>query len=242
MLDLFCCQGGAAKGYARAGFELTGVDMSPQRHYPYRFVQADALEYLAEHGRAYDVIHASPPCQAYSQTRHAHKKQHPDLLVPTRLALQKTGRPYVIENVPGAPLINPLILCGASFGLTAKDIDGTRLVLKRHRLFESSLPLMALECEHLSYQDRGYRIGGVYGGGSTTKEKAKVRRGGYTPATSIQAQLMGIDWMTQEGLEQAIPPAYTEFLGHQLRALLMVEEYPADPAQMTIYEALEDLE
>lgn len=217
LLDLFCGAGGCSVGYHRAGFDVTGVDMKPQPRYPYEFHQADALAYLADHATGYDAIHASPPCQAYSITRHSHHKQHPDLLAPTRDALTATGLLYVIENVPGAPMNNPITLCGAAFGLTATDTDGTRLVLRRHRLFESNLWLTPVECECLLYADRGYQIGGVYGGGSQDRAYARdVRRGGYTPAASVRRALMGIDWTTQDQLSQAIPPAYTQFIGEQL--------------------------
>lgn len=110
LLDLFCGAGGCAVGYSRAGFEVVGVDSAPMSRFPFEFHQADALEYLAEHGHEFDAIHASPPCQAYSTLRHMpHAKKHPDLVAVTRAALLAANKPYVIENVPGAPLIRPLI-------------------------------------------------------------------------------------------------------------------------------------
>jgi DNA (cytosine-5)-methyltransferase 1 len=220
LLDLFCGQGGAAMGYHRAGFDVTGVDVRPQRHYPFRFVRDDALTYLENHGADYDAIHASPPCQRYSITRHTHHKEHPDLVAPTRAGLTATGRPYVIENVPGAPLLTPVTLCGAAFGLTTLDTDGTPLALRRHRLFESNVWLTPVECCCLLFKDRGYRIAGAYGAGSLTRAAAKVRAGGYTPARDVRARLLGIDWMTLEGMSQSIPPAYTEHLGADLVAAL----------------------
>ena len=134
MLDLFCGAGGAGMGYSRAGFDVVGVDINPQPHYPFEFHQADALEYLADHWREFDVIHASPPCQAYSMASTQWRKsgkQYPDLIKPTRTALQKTGKSYVIENVVGAPLINPTILNGSFFGMR----------VRRTRLFETSFPI-----------------------------------------------------------------------------------------------------
>jgi DNA (cytosine-5)-methyltransferase 1 len=221
LLDLFCCEGGAGAGYARAGFDVTGVDVKAQRRYPFTFHQADALEYVAEHGHKYDVIHASPPCQAYSITKHTHSVKHPDLLGPTRDALVATGKPYVIENVPGAPLDHPVTLCGASFGLTATDKDGAQLVLRRHRLFESNVWLSPVECECLVYKDRGYQIGGVYGGGSQDKHDAKHRRhGGYTPGKPVMSSLIGAKWMTLHGLAQSIPPAYTAYIGTEVLAAM----------------------
>lgn len=217
LLDLFCGEGGAAAGYLRAGFEVTGVDSDHRRgrYYPGRFVHGDALEYVKELGARFAAVHASPPCQLYSITRHAHAVEHPDLIPATRAALEATGRPFVIENVPGAPLVSPITLCGAAFGLTATDDDGTRLVLRRHRLFESNVYLAPVECECLRFRDRGYRVAGAYGAGSSDSTYAReVRHGGYTPAAAIRAKLLGVEHrMTLHGLSQSIPPAYTEHLG-----------------------------
>lgn len=218
LLDLFCCEGGAAMGYHRAGFDVVGIDLERRGHrYPFEFIQADAIAYVLEHGHEYDAIHASPPCQLYSVTHNAHNsKKHPDLVDPTRDAILSTGKPYIIENVPGAPLIDPITLCGAAFDLTATDIDGTALVLRRHRLFESNVWLWPVECACLIYKDLGYRVAGAYGNGSETPEAAKIRQGGYTPKPAVRAELLGIDWMTRNGLSQSIPPAYTQYLGEQL--------------------------
>lgn len=229
LLDLFCCEGGAGAGYARAGFEVVGVDITPQPRYPFEFHQADAIEYVLQHGHEYDVIHASPPCQAYSVTKHSHSIEHPDLLAPTREALIAVGRPYIIENVPGAPLLDPVMLCASMFGLRAMDTDGTELALRRHRLFETSfpVPLAPSPCAHDSTP-----VGGSYGGGrhKRPEDRDKSRRGGYTPATEVRAALIGTDWMTRHGLAQAIPPAYTEWLGHQALASLLVPTRSGDPS------------
>jgi DNA (cytosine-5)-methyltransferase 1 len=129
LLDLYCGAGGAAMGYHRAGFEVVGVDINPQKHYPFEFHQGDAIEYLREQGKEFDVIHASPPCQRYSKSvKKINRKNHPDLIFNTRTQLITSCRPYIIENVPGSPLINPIVLCGTMFGLD----------VKRHRLFESN--------------------------------------------------------------------------------------------------------
>lgn len=227
LLDLFSNAGGAGSGYARAGFQVTGVDIERQPHYPFRFFQADAMTFPLD---GFDAIHASPPCQAYSVTKHTHDKQHPDLLGPTRDRLVQSGVPWIIENVVGAPMRDPLMLCGTMFDLTAVDDDGTTLFLRRHRLFESSELLFAPgPCRCPEFKARGWRVGGVYGGGSSDRAHAQfVRRGGYTPRGHVRRALMGMDWTTQDELSQAIPPVYTEWLGMQLmRAATMRMERAA---------------
>lgn len=218
LLDLFCCEGGASVGYTRAGFNVQGVDLEPRfaRRYPSLFHQGDAIEFVKDHGHMFDAIHASPPCQLYSVTN-AGDRDYPDLIGPTREALIASGKPYVIENVVGAPLHNPLMLCGSMFGLQATDVDGTVLRLERHRLFESNVSMMApATCWH----GKTRPVGGVYGGGRTDRWEAKhVRKGGYTPPDkSVREQLIGVEpgHMTLHGLSQSIPPAYTEHIGRQL--------------------------
>lgn len=247
LLDLFCCEGGASTGYARAGFDVYGVDLFRHRgddgqlkgyrrqRYPFPAIQGDALAVLARlvEGEALDfdngeslrvsdfaVLTASPPCQAYSISKNAHQSSHPELVVPTRDLIRATGLPYVIENVPGAPLINPLTLCGTEFGLRATDTDGLEVWLRRHRLFESNMFLMgAGGCQH----PKNLLCAGVYGNGSPSRDAAKARAGGYTPPShQVRADLMGIDWMSRNGLSQAIPPAYTEFVGRQILEALVV--------------------
>ena len=204
LLDLFCCAGGAAMGYHRAGFEVTGVDIAPQKNYPFEFVQTDALEYLAEHGKNFDVIHASPPCQEYSVTKALpNVGEHPDLVEPVRDLLLASGRPFVIENVPGAPLQNPLLLCGSMFGLP----------LIRHRLFECRPPIWfppgPCQCNHLyTASHRGFS---AFNNGATA---ITIAGNNYSLADGLRA--MGIDWMTKKELSQAIPPAYTEFIGRHI--------------------------
>lgn len=214
LLDLFCGAGGASVGYHHAGFEVVGVDINNQRDYPFEFYQADAMTFPLD---GFDFVHASPPCQTYSITKHTHDKKHPDLLEPTRKRLQESGLPYIIENVIGADMPGSIVLCGASFALTATDTDGTKLVLKRHRQFESNMPMMGLECACAVYKRRGYKVGGVYGGGSTNRLYSEnIGLSGYTPGKKIREKLMGIDWMTIVSLNQSVPPVYTEFIGIQL--------------------------
>jgi DNA (cytosine-5)-methyltransferase 1 len=228
LLDLFCGAGGAAMGYHRAGFDVVGVDIKPQPHYPFKFIQADALEFMRDYLvhdvtrlDDFDAIHASPPCQAYSVTRHAHRKEHPELVDDVRPLLERARVPWVMENVVGAPLQNPFVLCGTMFDLKADDPTGP-LFLRRHRLFESShLVFLPRPCECAAWKRAGLGIGGVYSGGSSDRTHAKlVRHGGYTPAASVRRELMGIDWTNQDELSQAIPPAYTEWIGTQLARAL----------------------
>ena len=226
LLDLFCGAGGAARGYQRAGFYVVGVDIKPQPRYAGdEFIQADAMMFPLD---GYDVIHASPPCQAYSVTKHSwHHTQrrmnekHPELIPPTRTRLRANGVPYVLENVIGAPLEAPVLLCGTMFGLATPDIDGTPLFLRRHRIFESSEFLAAPTfCICADLKARGFRVGGVYGGGSENRDKAARRAGGYTPGKQQRAELIDADWMTLAELSQSIPPAYTEHIGRALLSAL----------------------
>lgn len=211
LLDLFCGAGGAAMGYHRTGFtDIVGVDIKPQPRYPFTFVQGDALEYVAEHGREFDAIHASPPCQAYSVASNVHKnagKVYPGLLAVTRSLCIASDRPYVIENVPLAPFRgHVLTLCGVMFDLP----------IFRHRGFECST--MVLASQHPSHE--GKRIGEGYysiaGGAGRWKSWGTVHRNVTKGTRSEWRQAMGIDWMTRYELTQAIPPAYTELIGRQL--------------------------
>jgi DNA (cytosine-5)-methyltransferase 1 len=207
LLDLFCGAGGAAMGYHRAGFEVVGVDINPQPHYPFTFVRGDALAFLWGSETPFDAIHASPPCQAFSITGNlargqGNKASAVDLLTPIRPLLEATGLPYVIENVAGAPLRDPVQLCGSTFGLG----------VRRHRLFESNVLLMAHgTCRHA---EQGRPIG-VYG-----SPNDDIPQGGRTARTVAEAQeAMGIDWMPRwSELKEAVPPAFTEHIGRQLLA------------------------
>lgn len=201
LLDLFCGQGGAGMGYHRAGFEVTGVDLHPQKRYPFTFIQDDALEYLRMHGYKYDAIHASPPCQHFSTITRTAKSQdgHPNLIPVVREALVDSGKPYVIENVPGAPLLSPIMLCGAMF-------PGLRVY--RHRLFESNLFLIAPP--HPEHVEKTTKCGRGAG------ENGWMSIAGHVGNVAAANAAMGCGWMSQKGVAQAIPPAYTEYLGKQL--------------------------
>lgn len=213
LLDLFCGAGGAAMGYHRAGFEVVGVDLSPQPRYPFRFVQADAMSLPAWLiGLGFDAVHASPPCQEVSSTRHLRdaqgKKGRTVNLIPeTRALLRATGLPYIIENVPRAPLEDPVWLCGSMFGLAVE-----RGPLRRHRGFEASFPIPVPEDTHRSLG----RPLGVYG-----SMRDDIPQGGRTVSSLAEGQaLMGIDWMRWNELKESIPPAYTEHIGRALIAHL----------------------
>ena len=205
MLDLYCGGGGAAMGYSRAGIpDITGVDINKQPRYPFQFIQGDALEYLSAHWQEYDIIHASPPCQAYTRKqtdwgrKRTHWTDHPDLLGPTRDMLLATGLPFVIENVVGAPIRPDIMLCGTMFGLR----------ISKHRLFESNYRLYPPDrlCGHSD----------IYNPWKGEGRSADAMR-----------EAMGIDWLPTSGgasrkrgdtgdLYNAIPPAYTEFIGRIL--------------------------
>ncbi|MCY3964221.1 MAG: DNA cytosine methyltransferase [Acidobacteria bacterium] len=215
LLDLFCGAGGAAVGYQRAGFdEVVGVDIDPQPNYPFEFEQGDALACLAKYiaaGREFDAIHASPPCQAYSDLKaRAPDHTYPKLIEPVRKALKATGLPYVIENVCGAPLHNPAVLCGTMF-------PGLRVL--RHRLFETNFPVLtpphgAHPLVHTLDKRKKH-----YGHTDEWKDYVQVTGGGNCSVASAR-DAMGIDWMTKTELNEAIPPDYTEFIGEQMIAAL----------------------
>lgn len=245
LLDLFCGAGGAAMGYYRAGFEVVGVDIKPQPHYPFEFHQADALTYPLD---GFDAYHASPPCQRYSTITAYHGKQtvdsHPDLVPPTRAQLQTTGKPYVIENVKGSPLQNWTLLCGSMFGLGAKPLydckcghsfpydlgkygcpncEGENIArlrntyqLRRHRWFETSWGFV-FSPHSCCHTGQALAVYGHSGGKSH-------RDGIQFAGVSAWKEGMGIDWMTGDELAEAIPPAYTEYIGKYLIQALQEEK------------------
>ena len=202
LLDLFCGAGGAAMGYSRAGFDVIGVDVVDQPHYPFEFIKADALTFPLDW--VPDAVHASPPCQAYSAGKNIWKGRlpdgrHPDLVAPIRARLAAAGVPYVIENVVGAPLLNATMLCGDMFGLG----------VKRHRLFETSFFIWNPPVCRKRHPDF---FVSVFGGGAKAKKSGRgLAKTNVVHAAASTA--MGIDWMTRDELSQAIPPAYTEHIG-----------------------------
>jgi len=213
LLDLFCGGGGASYGYYLAGFEVVGVDINPQPYYPFEFYQADAMDFPLD---GFDAIHASPPCQAFtplSVLPGAGVKRPPvDLVAPTREKLSKSGALYVIENVPQAPLVSPTLLCGTMFGLS----------IYRHRMFESNYPLSPLK--HPEHKALCMRAGYL-----PTPERPFMSihgRGGHNSKAWVEkaAEYMGVPWLSlsHDAVCEAIPPAYTEFVGHQLMDSLRV--------------------
>jgi DNA (cytosine-5)-methyltransferase 1 len=214
LLDLFCGAGGASMGYHLAGFDVVGVDIAPQKRYPFEFIQGDALEYCTKHGHEFDVIAGSPPCQQYSVTAPLSVGNHPRLVETTREAMRATGRPYIIENVPGSPLVNPLKLCGTMF---------PELRVIRHRLFECS-PVVWWppgQCQHWGRcghfrlrNNQGKRVIQSF----ENCDFLSVAGHGYIANDGRKA--MGIDWMVRKELSQAIPPAYTEWLGRRFLELI----------------------
>lgn len=227
LLDTFCKAGGCSRGFADAGFTPIGVDREPQPNYPYPFIQADALDVLTRLAKGWPImvdgewmpadqivaVHASPPCQsktAYRRKGYGVGDGYPNLIGPVRALLTLIGKPYVIENVMGArdELRNPVKLCGSSFGLD----------VQRHRLFETNWQLEGLPCDH-SWQTPRFP-------GATNRaplSRRTVEIGVWRIPLDVQQRAMGIDWMTLPELSEAIPPAYTKFIGDQLMRLIATE-------------------
>ena len=217
LLDLCCGAGGASRGYQLAGFHVTGIDIAPQPNYVGDvFIQGDALTYAATHGYEYDVIHASPPCQGYSEMKHLTTKHYEKLIAPIRDILHKIGRPYVIENVRGATreLEAPVILCGHQF----------KLKTYRHRAFE--VRPFILVPPHLKHPEAcpasGRGKSPKYGFISVTGNGGAPNLG--MPYLDYASMAMGIDWMTREELSESIPPAYTEYIGRELMKQLALSK------------------
>lgn len=204
LLDLFAGAGGAAVGYARAGFEVVGIDIRPQPRYPFEFHQADAMTFPLD---GFDAIHASPPCQAFTAYRRRGAgvgAAYPDLIATVRQRLQATGLPYVIENVPGSPVRPDAQMCGSAFGLD----------VRRHRLFESNIPIVSPPCQHR--HDPRFAPAT-----NRTNRRSTVEVGVWRIPLDVQRRAMGIDWMTLGELSEAVPPAFASFVGEHLLAAVM---------------------
>lgn len=203
LLDLFCGAGGCSVGYHRAGCDVTGVDIEQHDDYPYELIVADAMDVLTDRSflDRFDIAHASPPCPRYSSSTRASKtwQNHPDLVAPVREALREWGGTWVIENVPGAPMPNAVMVCGQAMGLRR---------VKRHRLFESNVPLMTPGCAC----DAQGKVSVFGHAGQLWVNKVRS----HIPIAEVR-QLLDVPWMTRrEDIADAIPPAYTEFIGSQL--------------------------
>lgn len=238
LLDAFCGAGGCTKGYQEAGFYVVGVDVKPQPNYcGDAFIQADALELLEHLARdgalfcgpglsivTFDAIHASPPCQASSSLRALSPHiEYPELIPPTRELLMQTDLPWVIENVVGAALVNPVTICGATYCPTIVN-EGTRFMIRRHRLFETNFPVMVEPCTCSPHKATTL---GIYGGGTRQDTRKEANPGGGNTQKANKAQasaLMGIDWMTRTEMCQAIPPAYTQHIGSYLLAQVEADQ------------------
>jgi len=197
-LDLFCCAGGASAGLVRAGYDVVGVDLEPQPDYPFEFIQGDALKADL---RGFDLVWASPPCQAFTayKRRPAHVAERPNLIPAVRRKLRESGIPYIIENVMGAPLEKPFVLCGSMFGLD----------VRRHRQFETSFPVLAPPCNHAAQTPRFAQAT------NRQNKRSTVEVGVWRIPLAVQQKAMGIDWMPLDKLSQAIPPAYAEWIARR---------------------------
>jgi DNA (cytosine-5)-methyltransferase 1 len=210
LLDLFCCQGGASRGYRTAGFRVLGVDNIPQPRYPHAFEQWDALAALDEliclggvlhrYGRVH-AVHASPPCQLYSRAQRIQDRAHPDLIGPVRDRLHRLGLPYIIENVEDAPLYQPRTLCGTMFGLQRAY---------RHRLFETGNGFTLAVPTHPAHSAPVQKMGRAPTPGTV------IQAVGNFSGVHLIREEWGVHWMSRDGIREAIPPAYTEFVGRQL--------------------------
>ena len=215
LLDLFCGAGGAARGYSDAGFSIVGVDIANQKNYPFEFVKADALSLDEKFLMQFDVIHASPPCQSYSvlAKRTGTGDLWPRLIKPVRQMLQSLAKPYVIENVEGAPLLDPIVLCGTMF---------PRLRVIRHRIFEANFPIQPPP--HIPHKQHPLvhtldKRKAHYKKTCEWKDFVQVTGGGNCTVASAR-DAMGIDWMSKKELNEAIPPAYTQLIGLQIKNIL----------------------
>jgi DNA (cytosine-5)-methyltransferase 1 len=222
-LEVCAGEGGSTKGLMDAGWDVIANDNDWNRlkrnPSPLK-LHGDAFDAIRVLGGTVSLIWAGWPCQGYSRGTVAiagREEKYDRLIAAGRAAMQATGTAYVIENVEDArsELVNPIMLCGRQFGLRATDTDGTPLVLDRHRLFESNVALWAPpSCRP---HDRTVQVAGSYGGARRDKDEARlVRKGGYVPSVKVQQELLGIDWMSQEGMKLSIPPAYSRYIGDQL--------------------------
>lgn len=216
VLDLYCRAGGASRGLADAGFDVEGVDKDDQPEYPYPFARADVLTLTPEYLRQFDLIWASPPCQAFTayKRRPGHVADALNLIAPTRDLLVAADVPYIIENVTGARehLRDPVMLCGSMFGLD----------VQRHRLFETSFHVPPLSCDHNVWTPR---FPGATNRAPNSRKTVEI--GVWRIPLETQRAAIGIDWMSVDNLSQAIPPRYAEYLGLAARVHIMTQRRAA---------------
>lgn len=215
VLDLFCCAGGASDGLVRAGFDVDGVDLEAQPEYPHAFRRLDALAVSVDELRTYDLVWASPPCQAFTayKRRAGHVRDALNLIPQTRELLRAADVPYIIENVVGAPLKNPVTLCGSMFGLD----------VQRHRIFETSFPVQQPACRHDVWAPR---FPGATNRAPMSRKTVEV--GVYRIPVETQRKAMGVDRaVSLHKLSQMVPPAYAEWLGLQARAHILTTKRAA---------------
>lgn len=199
-LDLFSCAGGATRGLQLAGFHVTGVDIDPQPNYiGDAFHQADALTFPLD---GYDFIWASPPCQAHTLAQRIRGNEHPDLIEPIRDRLKAAGVPYCIENVEGAPLIEPVMLCGSMFGIRTY----------RHRLFECSFPVV--QPGHPEHTAPLRKMG------RPVQDGEYMHIVGNFSGADLAREIMGMPWASRDELREAIPPVYSEYIGRSAIAFI----------------------
>lgn len=218
LLDLFCCAGGAGFGYAKAGFDVVGVDIKAQPRYPFAFIQADALSLKPAFIASFDAIHASPPCQSYSDLAKRNNNAHewPRLIDPVRDMLVRSELPYVIENVEGAPLRNAVVLCGTMF---------PPLRVLRHRLFEANFDIVPPAHRKHPLVHTHDRRKAHFGKTDEWTDFVQVTGGGNSTLAAAR-QAMGIDWMNKAEINESIPPAYTQFIGQELMRHLAQQQAP----------------
>lgn len=200
-------------GLHRAGFDVTGVDIKPQPRYPFCFVQADALRPPFDLSR-FDFIWASPPCQAWNRMNNIHKRKHPKLIEPVRAMLKAAGVPFCIENIEGAPLINPIRLCATAFGLRVA-VQGQAYELRRHRHFECSFFTLQPSCSH------ELPVIGIYGHGESKAMRGK--RGFQISQVEHRRSVMEMPWANRDEIAEAIPPAYSQFIGRAALSAIEAE-------------------
>jgi DNA (cytosine-5)-methyltransferase 1 len=203
LLDAFCGEGGAGMGYSHAGFDVVGVDIIPQPRYPFDFVQDDAIDFIKKHGHEFDAIHTSPVCKRYTACSVLNNVEHPDQIPSVRDALIASNKPWIIENVVGAPLLNPTQLCGCMFNLRTY----------RPRQFETN----SFHIPQMSHQEHRAPLAKM---GRPVKPHEFMHIAGHYSNVTLAREIMGMPWGSRDGISQAIPVVYAEYVGRHLMKIL----------------------